>query len=120
MWRFILPYTISGSSTTAGAASSASGGCRHWITSTRGCVRTSWNTIRSATRSSAPVPAANGCEDDENLLRIRIPFTRKTAQDCLRHLTRMNINPLTLWPAREGACLLANIAMQIEGYHTFW
>ena len=31
-----------------------------------------------------------------------------------------NINPLTLWPAREGACLLANIAMQIEGYHTFW
>ncbi len=64
--------------------------------------------------------AANGCEDDENLLRIRIPFTRGSAQDCLRHLTRMNINPLTLWPAREGACLLANIAMQIEGYHTFW
>ena len=64
--------------------------------------------------------SANGCEDDETLLRIRIPFTRKTAQDCLRHLTRMNINPLTLWPAREGACLLANIAMQIEGYHTFW
>ena len=64
--------------------------------------------------------AANGCEDDENLVRIRIPFTRGSAQDCLRHLTRMNINPLTLWPAREGACLLANTAMQIEDYHTFW
>lgn len=53
-------------------------------------------------------------------MRIRIPFTRGAAQECLRHLTRMNINPLTLWPAREGACLLANIAMQVEGYHTFW
>ena len=50
------------------------------------------------------------------LLKITIPNTPENRYTCLKELSLMNVDPLTLFPDLEGTSRLCNLALEIPRY----
>jgi len=55
-------------------------------------------------------------EQSEKLALIKILIPEKDRANCLRHLNRMNINYLSLFPDIEGSAKHCNLRREIRGY----